>query len=74
MLRARHVQENVAAWLPNERTLIIGDLYESGYTETATWDGKGNLGEILSRYQWNVETIASSHSRPRKLADLRSPS
>jgi hypothetical protein len=31
-----HVQENVAAWLPNERILIIGDLYESGYTHAAT--------------------------------------
>src|SRR6185436_15147543 len=57
-----HVQENVAAWLPNERILIIGDLYESGYTETATWDGKGNLGDILSRFKWNVETVVSSHS------------
>jgi glyoxylase-like metal-dependent hydrolase (beta-lactamase superfamily II) len=68
-----HVQETVAAWLPNERILIIGDLYESGYAETVTWDGKGNLGDILSRHKWDVETVVSSHSRPRRLADLRSP-
>jgi glyoxylase-like metal-dependent hydrolase (beta-lactamase superfamily II) len=66
-----HVRETLAAWLPNERILFTGDVIETGYAETARWDGKGKLADILSRYKWNVETIATAHSRTRKLADLR---
>lgn len=58
-------------WLPNERILFAGDVIETGYAETARWDGKGKLAEILARYRWDVETIATAHSRTRKLADIR---
>jgi glyoxylase-like metal-dependent hydrolase (beta-lactamase superfamily II) len=66
-----HVKEALAVWLPNERILFTGDVLETGYAETARWDGKGKLADILARYKWNVETIATAHSRTRKLADLR---
>jgi glyoxylase-like metal-dependent hydrolase (beta-lactamase superfamily II) len=66
-----HVKESLAVWLPNERILFTGDVLETGYAETARWDGKGKLADILARYKWNVETIATAHSRTRKLADLR---
>jgi len=66
-----HVRESLAVWLPNERILFTGDVIETGYADTARWDGKGKLADILSRYHWNVETIATAHSRTRKLADLR---
>jgi glyoxylase-like metal-dependent hydrolase (beta-lactamase superfamily II) len=66
-----HVRESLAVWLPNERILFTGDVIETGYAETARWDGKGKLADILARYKWNVETIATAHSRTRKLADLR---
>lgn len=66
-----HVRETLAVWLPNERILFTGDVIETGYAETARWDGKGKLADILARYKWNVETIATAHSRTRKLADIR---
>ena len=66
-----HVRESLAVWLPNERILFTGDVIETGYGETARWDGKGKLADILARYKWNVETIATAHSRTRKLADIR---
>jgi glyoxylase-like metal-dependent hydrolase (beta-lactamase superfamily II) len=66
-----HVRESLAVWLPNERVLFTGDVIETGYAETARWDGKGKLADILARYKWNVETIATAHSRTRKLADIR---
>jgi glyoxylase-like metal-dependent hydrolase (beta-lactamase superfamily II) len=69
-----HVRETLAAWLPNERILFTADTIETGYAETARWDGKGKLADILARYKWNVETIATAHSRTRKLSDLRAPS
>jgi glyoxylase-like metal-dependent hydrolase (beta-lactamase superfamily II) len=66
-----HVKETVGAWLPNERILFVADLLETGYGDRATWDGKGQLGDILSRYKWEVDTLVTAHSRPRKMADLR---
>jgi glyoxylase-like metal-dependent hydrolase (beta-lactamase superfamily II) len=66
-----HVRETLAVWLPNERILFTGDVIETGYADTARWDGKGKLADILARYKWNVETIATAHSRTRKLADIR---
>lgn len=69
-----HVRETVAAWLPNERIVFIADVLETGYGETARWDGRGKFAEILAGYKWNVETLATPHSRARKLADIRPPS
>lgn len=71
---AAFVRETLAMWLPNERILFTGDVIETGYAETARWDGKGKLADILARYRWNVETIATAHSRTRKLVDMRPPS
>ena len=51
--------------------LFLGDLFETSYRTQATWDGKGILGDILARFKWDVETIVTSHSRPRRMADLR---
>jgi glyoxylase-like metal-dependent hydrolase (beta-lactamase superfamily II) len=69
-----HVKETIGAWLPNERILFLADLLETGYGERATWDGKGQLGDILSRYKWDVDTLVTAHSRPRKMAELRASS
>jgi glyoxylase-like metal-dependent hydrolase (beta-lactamase superfamily II) len=68
-----HAQENVAVWLPAERILFLGDLFETGYREDARWDGAGLLGEILGRHKWDVDLLVTSHSRPRRMADLRAP-
>ena len=67
-----HAQENIAVWLPAERVLFLGDLFETSYRAEATWDGKGILGDILSRFKWEVDTLVTSHSRPRRMTDLRS--
>jgi glyoxylase-like metal-dependent hydrolase (beta-lactamase superfamily II) len=69
-----HAKENVGAWLPNERILFVADLFEPGYGDRATWDGKGTLGDVLSRFKWDVDTLVTAHSRPRKMADLRAAS
>ena len=67
----RHVNETIAAWLPNERILFLADLYETGYAETATWDGKGMIGDLIARFGWSIDTVVTPHSRPRRLAELR---
>jgi glyoxylase-like metal-dependent hydrolase (beta-lactamase superfamily II) len=66
-----HAHENVAVWLPAERILFLGDLFETGYREDVRWDGAGQLGNVLGRHKWDVDLIVTPHSRPRRMRDLR---
>jgi glyoxylase-like metal-dependent hydrolase (beta-lactamase superfamily II) len=66
-----HAQENLAVWLPEERILFLTDIFETAYRASATWDGGGELGRILSGRPWPIDQFVTSHSSPRRMADLR---
>lgn len=68
-----HAQQNLAVWLPAERILFLTDIFETGYRTNPRWDGGGELGRILAGRPWNIEIYATSHSGPRRMADLRRP-
>jgi len=66
-----HTRENLAVWLPAERLLFLTDIFETAYRASATWDGGGELGRILAGRKWNIDLFVTSHSSPRRMADLR---
>lgn len=66
-----HAQQNLAVWSPAERILFLTDIFETGYRVNPRWDGGGELGRILAGRPWDIDIYATSHSAPRRMADLR---